>query len=113
MRSENSLKNAKINLIFNSVVTFLGFVSRTIFVEYLGGTILGFNTLIVGIIGILNVAELGIGVAVNYELYKPLVDKDYKKINEIMVIFKRLYSYIGTGVFVLGLIFMPFLNNTA
>ena len=111
MRSENSLKNAKINLIFNLVVTFLGFVSRTIFVEYLGGTILGFNTLIVGIIGILNVAELGIGVAVNYELYKPLVDKDYKKINEIMVIFKRLYSYIGIGVFVLGLIFMPFLNH--
>lgn len=111
MRTQNSLKNAKVNLIFNLIVTFLGFISRTVFVEYLGGTILGFNTLIVGVIGILNVAELGIGVAVNYELYKPLVDKDYKKINEIMVIFKRLYSYIGTGVFVLGLIFMPFLNH--
>lgn len=111
MRSQNSLRNAKINLMFNLIVTALGFVSRTIFIDYLGGTILGFNTLIVGIIGILNVAELGIGVAVNYELYKPLVDKDYKKINEIMVIFKRLYSYIGTGVFILGLIFMPFLNH--
>lgn len=111
MRAENSLKNAKINLFFNLIVTILGFISRTIFIKYLGGTILGFNTLIVGIIGILNVAELGIGVAVNYELYKPLVDRDYKKINEIMVIFKRLYAYIGTGVFVLGIIFMPFLNH--
>ncbi|MGL5616053.1 MAG: lipopolysaccharide biosynthesis protein [Sarcina sp.] len=111
MRAKNSLKNAKINLIFTLVTTILGFISRTIFIDYLGSTLLGFNTLIVGVIGVLNVAELGIGVAVSYELYKPLVDENYEKINEIMVIFKRIYSYIGIAILVMGLIFLPFLKG--
>lgn len=111
MRAKNSLKNAKINLIFTLITTILGFISRTIFIEYLGSTLLGFNTLIVGVIGVLNVAELGIGVAISYELYKPLVDENYEKINEIMVIFKRIYSYIGIAVLVMGIIFIPFLKG--
>lgn len=111
MRAKNSMKNIKINLIFNLSTTILGFVSRTIFIRYLGATLMGFNGLIVGIIGVLNVAELGIGLAISYELYKPLLDQNYEKINEVMVIFKRLYSYIGIAVLLMGIAFMPFLGR--
>ena len=111
MRSEHSIKNAKFNLIFSVITIVLGFISRTFFIVYLGGIILGFNTLIAGVIGVLNIADLGIGVAINYELYKPLAEKNYKKISEVMMIFRRLYTYIAGIIFILGLCLIPFLNK--
>ena len=76
-------------LFFNFTNLILSFVSRSIFIYYLGVNLLGLNTVLVNLIGMLNLIELGIGTAVNYELYKPLEEKNYEKINEIMAIFRK------------------------
>jgi len=107
MRTKNSIKNAKYNFIFNFINLFLGFVSRSMFISYIGSTLLGFNTMITSVIGVLNIVELGIGAAINYELYKPLKENDTDKINEVMFIFKKLYSYIGIIIFSGGVLLIP------
>ena len=70
------------------------FLSRSIFIKVLGANISGLNSLFTSLIGFLNVAELGIGMAVGYSLYKPLSEGNYKKINEIMILFKEYYKKI-------------------
>lgn len=111
MRVKQSIKNATVSIGFNIVTLFLNFLSRSVFIYYLGGSILGLNTVLLSIIGMLNLAEIGIGTAVDYELYKPIEQKDYKKISEIMVIFRKMYACVGSIIFVIGLCIVPFLGH--
>lgn len=71
-RTEKSVRNAKVALIFYLVQILLGFFSRKAFFDYLGSEILGLNTTVANLLGFLNLAELGIGTSVGYFLYKPL-----------------------------------------
>lgn len=112
IRTENFLKNMKINFIFYLINIFILFISRSIFIKLLGTEIAGLNSLYNSLIGLLNIAELGIGGAIGYSLYKPLKDNDYQKIKDIMELFKYYYSIVSKIIFVLGLIlslFLPFL----
>lgn len=110
MRRKNALKNIKISFIFYIITVISSFISRSFFIKILGASISGFNNLIMSLLGFLNIAELGISMAITYALYTPLRNKDYKKLNEIMILFK--YYYIRTGMFILfsGVILSLFLQ---
>lgn len=90
-----SAKNSIVALLFYAVNLILQFISRKIFIEYLGEDILGLNTTISSILQFLNIAELGIGSAVGYTLYKPLYENDRKTINEIVSLQGWLYRKIA------------------
>ena len=83
-RTARSIKNAKVALFFYCINLLLQFFSRKIFLEYLGAEVLGLNTTAQNLIEFLNLAELGIGSAVGYSLYKPLFERNYQAINEIV-----------------------------
>lgn len=109
IRTEKFIKNMKINLLFYVISIFASFFSRSIFISVLGADINGLNSLYNSLIGLLNVAELGVGVAVGYSLYEPLSKKDFKKIKDIMILFKYYYNRIAKIILVLGLILSIFL----
>ncbi|MFR5960348.1 MAG: hypothetical protein ACLUHA_16270 [Bacteroides stercoris] len=48
---------------------------------------LGLNTTAQNLIGFLNLAELGIGGAIAFTLYKPIFEKDSQIINEIALLY--------------------------
>lgn len=104
MRRENSVRNIKFNLIFTFLLLIINFVSRSVFISFLGDDIAGLNTLIMNLMSFLNVTELGVAVAITYSLYEPLNRKDYKKINEIMILFKYYYLRISFIIFILGIV---------
>jgi len=60
-------------------------------------------------LGFLNLAELGIGSAIGYVLYKPLFDHDQTKINEIISVMGYLYRWIGLIILGGGIILSCFL----
>ncbi|WP_055207360.1 lipopolysaccharide biosynthesis protein [Clostridium baratii] len=99
----------RVNILFYIIGIFASFISRSIFIKILGANITGLNSLYTSLIGLLNVAELGVGVAVGYSLYEPLSKKDFIKIKDIMVLFKYYYNRIAKIVLVLGLILSVFL----
>lgn len=103
MRILNSLKNISTGMIYFFLNTILGFISRTIFIKVLGQTYLGVNGLVSNVISMLSLAELGISTAINFSLYKPLSEKDDKKIALLMKFYKKAYSIIGIVVFIIGL----------
>lgn len=86
------------------------FVSRTIFIQKLGETYLGVNGLFTNVLGLLSFAELGIGTAMNFALYKPVANGDKEKIKSYMKAYKTAYRLIALVVAVLGLAIVPFLN---
>lgn len=94
-RTTKSIKNVQIATIFYFLNLVLQFFSRKIFLEYLGSEVLGLNTTTQNLLGFLNIAELGIGTAVAYNLYKPLYQNDTKAINDIISIQGWLYNKIA------------------
>lgn len=107
-RTAKSLKNSSVALAFYFVNLVLQFFSRKIFLDYLGAEVLGLNTTATNLLQFLNLAELGIGSAVGFSLYKPFYDKDIQTINEIVALQGKLYQRIACVVVAGAVILMCF-----
>ncbi len=108
-RSEKSIKNFLAAIIGQGIGLIISFFSRIFFLKVLGSEYLGLNGLFVNILSVLSLAELGIGEAITYSLYKPLAKKDTLKCQELMQFYKKTYIIIGVTIFILGLGITPFL----
>lgn len=113
-RRKASTKNA-LAAMSSQIVKLLGqFVVQTVFIRTLGATYLGANGLFTNLITFLSFAELGIGLAFNYELYKPLADSDEALISAVMGMFRKVYNVIGIVILISGLVlsyFVPYLTK--
>ena len=107
-RTAKSLQNIKVAFAFYLINLILQFFSRKIFLDYLGSEVLGLNTTTQNLLGFLNLAELGIGSAVAYNLYKPLFDNNRQAINDIVSIQGWLYRRIAYIVIAGSVILMCF-----
>ena len=107
-RTAKSIKNAKVALIFYFINLVLQFFSRKVFLDYLGAEVLGLNTTAQNLLGFLNLAELGIGSAISYALYKPLFQRDVKVINEIVSVQGWLYRRVAVVVIIAACVLMCF-----
>lgn len=108
-RTQLAAKNTTINIIFKLVSMIASFVIKTVMIKNMGLQYTGVSSLFTDILTLLSLAELGIGTAITYSLYKPLSQKDYKKIASYMNFYKKAYSMIGVTVFIVGLLFIPVL----
>lgn len=109
-RTEYSLLNIFVGLGGYFLNTALGFFCRIVFVKCLSADYLGVNGLFTNIISMLSLAELGVGSAIVYALYKPLAKHDDEKVAALMQLYGKAYRYIGFTVFIIGILLMPFLN---
>lgn len=109
-RTANSIKNILSGLLGQFITIILGFINRTVFINCLATEYLGVNGLFTNILSMLSLAELGIGTAIIYALYKPLADKNEKQISKLMNFYSKAYISIGIVIFVLGIALMPFLH---
>lgn len=111
-RRKASIRNA-INTFSAQIIKMLGqFLVQTIFIHTLGAQYLGANGLFNNIITFLSFAELGIGSAFAYALYKPLANDDKDTIRAILNLFRKVYDIIGVIILLFGLgfsYFVPFL----
>lgn len=94
-RSLKILANAKISLLFFLILLLLNFISRSVFIKYLGTEILGLNTIATNLVGFLNLAELGISAAIASSLYKPLSENNQEEIREIITVQGWMYRNIA------------------
>lgn len=110
MRTRYTLINMAVNIggqLFNQVLLF---ISRMVFIHYLSAAYLGVNGLFTDVLGILNLAELGIGTAMIYSLYEPAAKDDEHKLAQLMNLYKILYRVVAVIVLLVGLALMPFLG---
>lgn len=109
-RLKMTAKNAFWSYFSMGVSFVLQFISRTVFIYFLGEGYLGINGLFSNVLGVLSFAELGIGTAINFSLYKPVAEHDVEKIKSYMYYYKWAYRAIALIVCVLGIVLIPFLD---
>ena len=107
-RVHKSLLNAKVNLVFYFLSLFFSFFSRKIFLDCLGAEFIGLTGTLGNILGYLNLAELGVGAAISFFLYKPLQANNREEINEIISVFGYLYHKIGQFILLGGILISLF-----
>ena len=110
MRIERT-KNATQNIIFGIILKIyqilVPFLIRTAMIYSLGVEYLGLNSLFTSILQVLNLAELGVGSAMVFSMYKPIANDDDKKICALMNLYKLYYRIIGAIVFIVGICVCP------
>lgn len=109
-RTHNAIRNISVAVSGQFLNTILSFVCRTIFIYSLGKAYLGVSGLFSNILSVMSLAELGIGEAIVYKMYKPMAEQDHERIKSYMQFYKKAYWLIGTFIFVVGLIIIPFLK---
>ena len=111
-RTHRTIQNSRMSLLLFLVQVFVGFFSRKIFLDQLGTEVIGLNTTLGNILSFLNLAELGIGIAMATSLYKPIHDNDQQRICEILTVQGILYRRIAWLLCALSipvLIALPFI----
>lgn len=108
-RSTYTIFNFVFNILSQIITIILKFVSRTIFIYFLGEGYLGISSLFTNILSVLSLAELGINSAMVYSMYEPLAKRDNKKLRALTNYYKVLYQKIAFAIFFIGIILIPFL----
>ena len=109
-RTDNSIKNILVSSIVHIITVVLSFAVRTVFIHRLGNSYLGINGLFSNILSLLSFAELGLGNAIVFALYKPIADDNYKKTSALMNFYAKAYKAIGFFILVAGIVIVPFLG---
>lgn len=110
MRTRYTLINMAVNIGGQLLNQVLGFIGRMVFIHYLSAAYLGVNGLFTDVLGMLNLAELGIGTAMIFSLYEPAAKDDKRKLAQLMNLYKILYRVVAGIVLLMGLALMPFLG---
>ena len=97
------------NLICYMASLLVAFFTRKVFLDRLGTEFIGLTSTLQSLLGFLNLAELGVGSAIAYVLYKPIFDDDKEKINEIISVFGYIYRCIEFIILGAGIILSAFL----
>jgi len=109
--ADSRTKNASRNIVFgslNKIVTLaLPFFTRTLILYLLGASYLGIGTLFTSILSFLSLAELGLGSAIVYAMYRPIAENNYQQLCALLNYYRRLYRYIGVIILSIGTLIIP------
>ena len=108
-RVHKSILNARVNLFYYFLFLVLSLFSRKTFLDCLGADFIGLSGTLVEILGVLSLAEMGVGAAVAYHLYKPIESGNKKEIEALVSIFGYLYRKIGVFILVAAIIISCFI----
>ena len=84
---------------------------RTAMIYLMGVQYLGLNSLFTSVLQVLNLAELGVGSAMVYSMYKPIAEDDETAICALMKLYRTYYRVIGLVIAVVGCALTPFIPN--
>ena len=107
MRTKYSILNVATAWIGQLSVLLFQLLNRFVFVRTLSAEYLGVSGLFTNVLSLLSFAELGVGAAMVFSLYVPLVQQDSNKIKSLMRFYRNAYRVIGCVILVCGLLMLP------
>ncbi len=113
MDKKKGLLNVCISIAFKLILLFGAILVRRFLIKYSGNEVNGLNSLYISIIGFLSVAELGVGSAITFCMYKPIVEGNKDKVSALYHLFTKLYLIIGAIILVAGCVLIPLLPYLA
>ena len=113
MDKKKSILNVTVAIAFKLILFALSILSRHMLIRYVGNDANGIHSLFLSILGVLSLTELGVGSAISYSMYQPIVDKDEKKVAALYHMFVKIYRIIGVALLGLGLAVTPLIPTLA
>lgn len=110
MDKRKSFLNIVVSISFKLILMISTIVVRRFLIRYCGNEANGLNDLYISILGFFAIAELGVGSAVSYCMYRPIVDEDEDKVAALYHLLRKLYWLIGGVILLGGLCVTPFLH---
>ena len=110
-RTTNSIFNFLSGMGGQIISIAMEFLVRTVFIATLGKTYLGLNGLFSNILTMLSLAELGVGSAILFKLYKPIAENDDHRILLLICFYRKAYAYIGFFIAAVGILLIPLLPS--
>lgn len=94
-RVERLKKNTISSLVYQALALIAGLIVPRLIILYYGSSINGLVYSIANFLGFITILDLGIGAVISSNLYKPLAEKNTKKINEIYKYARNFYNKIA------------------
>ena len=111
MDKRKSVLNISVSIASRTILLVAALLVRRFLIQYIGNDVNGLNSLYSSIIGMLSVAELGVGSAIVFSMYSPIVAGEKSKVAALYCLYRKLYRIIGAVIFAAGIAVMPFLPH--
>ena len=108
-RTKNATRNIIFGIILKVYQILVPFLMRTAMIYLMGVQYLGLNSLFTSVLQVLNLAELGVGSAMIYSMYKPIAEDNNTVICALMNLYRTYYRIIGAIIAAVGLLLTPFI----
>lgn len=106
-RTKNASRNIVFGILLKLYQILVPFAMRTVMIYLMGVQYLGLNSLFTSILQVLNLAELGVGSAMVFSMYKPIADDDAQSICKLLRLYRVYYRVIGLLIAVVGCALTP------
>lgn len=113
MDKRRSILNICVSVGFKIITMVMSIAVKRLLIMSCGNEVNGLNALFLSIIGFLSVAELGIGTAITFCMYKPIVQGETDKVAALYHLFRRIYFVVGAIILASGLLLTPFIHHFA
>lgn len=108
-RTKNAARNIFFGVLLKLYQIIVPFLMRTAMIYFMGVQYLGLNSLFASVLQVLNLAELGVGAAMVFSMYKPIAEDDEDTVCALMKLYRTYYRVIGLVIAVVGCALMPFI----
>lgn len=109
-RFVNSSRNVVFSLLSQFLTLIFDVICRRVFLHVLAAEYLGLTSTFSSVLSILSFAELGVGTAIIYSLYKPIAENNTTKIAALIKLYRNIYWGVGAFILIVGSCLTPFLN---
>ena len=90
-RTKNAARNIFFGMFLKVYQILLPFAMRTAMIYVMGMEYLGLNSLFTSILLVLNLAELGVGSAMVFSMYKPIAEQNETEICKLLSLYRLYY----------------------
>ena len=106
-RAENAARNLLYGVLQKIINLGMPFVTRTVVIHTLGTEYLGLGSLFASVLQVLNLAELGVGNAMIFSMYRPIAKGEKETVCALMALYRKYYRIIGLIILVAGTLAAP------
>ena len=111
MDKRKGILNIAVSITFQLLTMATAILVKRFLIQSCGNDVNGLNTLYLSIVGFLAIAELGVGSAISFCMYKPIVEGNVAYTAALYRLFQRVYLAIGGVIWVVGLGITPFVHH--
>ena len=109
-RTSNTIRNTSVAVVCQCVRLVFSFLCRMVFARTLAMVYLGVDGVFANVIGILSLAELGMGSALEFELFQAVAKGDDTEIASMTKYYKKIFTLISVAILGIGLAVMPLVD---